>query len=72
MPIPKPAARAALYLFGSYARDEAGPDSDVDVFVDKALGRRFGLSELMGSHRALQEALHRGRFRDARGIVRIY
>ena len=22
---------AALYLFGSYARDEAGPDSDLDV-----------------------------------------
>ncbi len=25
---------AALYLFGSYARDEARQDSDVDVFVD--------------------------------------
>jgi predicted nucleotidyltransferase len=25
---------AALYLFGSHARDEAGPDSDVDVFVE--------------------------------------
>jgi predicted nucleotidyltransferase len=23
---------AGLYLFGSYARDEAQPDSDVDVF----------------------------------------
>ena len=48
---------AALYLFGSYARDEAGPDSDVDVFIDKAPGRRFGLSELMGSYRTLQGAL---------------
>ena len=27
---------AALYLYGSYARDEARPDSDVDVFVDPA------------------------------------
>ena len=26
---------AGLYLFGSYARDEAGSDSDLDVFVDK-------------------------------------
>ncbi len=23
----------ALYLFGSHARDEAEPDSDIDVFV---------------------------------------
>jgi hypothetical protein len=30
---------AGLYLFGSYARDEALPDSDVDVFIDKAPGR---------------------------------
>lgn len=30
-------------LFGSYARDEAGPDSDVDLLVDlsKPLGWRF-------------------------------
>lgn len=30
-------------LFGSYARDEAGPDSDVDLLVDLAqpLGLRF-------------------------------
>lgn len=30
-------------LFGSYARDEAGPDSDVDLLVDlgKPLGLRF-------------------------------
>ncbi len=48
---------AALYLFGSYARDEAGPDSDVDVFVEKAPGRRFGLHQLMGSYRVLQDAL---------------
>jgi predicted nucleotidyltransferase len=27
---------AALYLFGSHARDEASPDSDVDVFFDVA------------------------------------
>ncbi len=34
----EPALRAfgveALYLFGSHARDEAGPESDVDVFID--------------------------------------
>ncbi len=32
-----------LRLFGSYARDEAGPDSDVDLLVDlsRPLGLRF-------------------------------
>jgi predicted nucleotidyltransferase len=48
---------AALYLFGSYARDQAGPDSDVDVFVDKAPGRRFGFDELMGGYHAVRTAL---------------
>lgn len=42
-------------LFGSYARDEAGPDSDVDLLVDlsKPLGLRFyslaeDLTDLLG------------------------
>jgi predicted nucleotidyltransferase len=48
---------AALYLFGSYARDEARPDSDLDVFVDKVAGRPFGFDELMGSYHALRDAL---------------
>jgi hypothetical protein len=30
---------AALYLFGSYARDEAREDSDVDVFGPRLRGR---------------------------------
>jgi uncharacterized protein len=32
---------AALYLFGSTARDEAGPDSDVDLFMDVAAEQRM-------------------------------
>jgi predicted nucleotidyltransferase len=35
-----------LYLFGSTARDEAGPDSDVDLFFDYEKGK-FGLFQLM-------------------------
>jgi predicted nucleotidyltransferase len=35
---------AALYLFGSHARDEAKPDSDVDVFIDVAPDAAFSLS----------------------------
>jgi uncharacterized protein len=48
---------AALYLFGSYARQEAGPESDLDVFIDKTPGRKFGFDELMGSYHALRDAL---------------
>ena len=36
----------ALYLFGSTARDEAGPNSDVDVFVEHGPG--FSLLDLAG------------------------
>ena len=36
----------SLYLFGSTARDEAGPKSDADLFFDYEEGR-FGLYELM-------------------------
>ena len=35
-----------LYMFGSTARDEAGSDSDVDLFFDYPRGK-FGLYELM-------------------------
>jgi predicted nucleotidyltransferase len=48
---------AGLYLFGSYARDDARPDSDVDVFIDKAPGRSFGFDELMGGYFALKDAV---------------
>jgi uncharacterized protein len=47
---------AGLYLFGSYARDEARPDSDLDVFIDKVPDRKFGFDELMGSYHALRDA----------------
>jgi predicted nucleotidyltransferase len=35
-----------LYLFGSTARDDAGDDSDIDLFFDYEKGK-FGLFELM-------------------------
>ncbi|HEY5301358.1 MAG TPA: nucleotidyltransferase domain-containing protein [Acetobacteraceae bacterium] len=35
-----------LYLFGSTARDEANPDSDVDLFFDYEKGK-LGLFQLM-------------------------
>lgn len=47
---------AALYLYGSYARDEASPDSDLDVLADFEAGRGQGLSEFMAPYGALEEA----------------
>jgi predicted nucleotidyltransferase len=48
---------AALYLFGSHARDEARPGSDVDVFIDKDASRKFGFDEYMDIYLRLQERL---------------
>jgi predicted nucleotidyltransferase len=57
----KPQLRAVgvggLYLFGSYARNEAGPDSDVDVFIDRAPGAELDLDAFMGAYEVLKAAL---------------
>jgi predicted nucleotidyltransferase len=47
----------ALYLFGSHARDEAGPDSDVDVFVDPQSDESFGFLEFMKAYTTIVEAV---------------
>src|SRR5450432_1575560 len=56
----KPALRAlgvaGLYLFGSYARDEANSASDVDVFVDPASEDNFGFLPFMEVYEALRDA----------------
>lgn len=49
----------AAYLFGSTARGEARPDSDLDVFVDIAPGAKFSLLDLAGVHRLLNESIGR-------------
>ena len=55
-------------LFGSYARDEAGPDSDVDLIVEvsKPLGFRFfgierELGEILGTtvEMGTEDSMHR-------------
>ncbi|MBV8926021.1 MAG: nucleotidyltransferase domain-containing protein [Bradyrhizobium sp.] len=57
----EPALRAfgvgGLYLFGAYARDEADPDSDVDVFVDPAPDKAFGFAPFMDAYETLQQAI---------------
>jgi uncharacterized protein len=47
---------AALYLFGSHARDEAKSGSDVDVFVDPAPDRDFGFLPFMDAYETIQKA----------------
>jgi uncharacterized protein len=49
----------ALYLFGSYARDDARPDSDVDVFVDPVSDDRFGFLSYMDAYEEIRKALGR-------------
>ncbi len=48
----------ALYVFGSHARGTAEASSDVDVFVDPADPRHFGLREFVGAYDILREVLH--------------
>ena len=48
---------ASLAVFGSVARGEAGPDSDVDLLVD--FGRPVGLFHFVRLQRRLEEILGR-------------
>jgi len=48
---------AAAYLFGSTARGDARPDSDIDVFLDIAAGHKFSLLDLVGVRRYLEAEL---------------
>ena len=47
----------ALYLFGSVARDEAGPASDIDILVEFNQDARVGLFELARLRAFLSEIL---------------
>ncbi|MGH6914941.1 MAG: nucleotidyltransferase family protein [Geminicoccales bacterium] len=50
---------AKLWLFGSLARGDARPDSDVDVLIDIVSGRRFSLLDLSAVRLALCDLLGR-------------
>ena len=47
----------ALYLFGSVARDEAGAESDLDLFIDYDPASRFSLLDLAGIKNRLEDEL---------------
>ncbi|WP_438751969.1 nucleotidyltransferase family protein [Pararhizobium sp. O133] len=46
---------AALYLYGSYARDNAQPDSDIDILVEFEVDRGSGLQGFMAPYRVLED-----------------
>ena len=50
---------ASLYLYGSFARDEATPESDIDVFVDKLPGHRLTFREYTGMIHLLEDVFER-------------
>lgn len=52
----KPVLRA--YLFGSYARNEANKDSDIDILVDLDYSIHIGL-EFVNMKLDLQDRLHK-------------
>jgi predicted nucleotidyltransferase len=47
----------SLYLYGSHARNEANPASDVDVFIDRNPTKRFTFIELTELEFLLKEIL---------------
>jgi predicted nucleotidyltransferase len=51
---------AALYVFGSHARDEGRADSDIDVFVDPASDEEFGFLEFMGVYEEIRKVFGQG------------
>ncbi len=46
----------ALYLYGSYARDDAGPNSDLDILADFAAGRDTDFLEFLAPIEELERA----------------
>lgn len=65
---------AALYLYGSYARDEARDDSDIDVLVELDDGADKGLSGYMAPYIYLEETFPEAEigYSTREGIVPIY
>lgn len=47
----------ALFVFGSTARDQAKPTSDLDLFIDHDPDEKFSLIELIGIQQFLEQEL---------------
>jgi uncharacterized protein len=44
----------SLFLFGSHARDDAGEQSDIDIFIDPEDTAKFGFDAFMESFERIQ------------------
>ena len=51
---------SALFLFGSVARDDAIPGSDIDVFVDPASDEAFDFLNYMDAYDAIRRSVGEG------------
>jgi predicted nucleotidyltransferase len=47
----------SLYLFGSAVRNQAKPDSDLDLFIDYDPKKKFSLVDLVGIKLLLEDEL---------------
>lgn len=56
-PIARKYGLKAVYLFGSYARNEATDKSDVDILIDRTGSRIKGMFDMGGLYSELQESI---------------
>ena len=56
-PVAKKYSLRAVYLFGSYARNEATEDSDVDILIDKTGSTVTGLFDMSNLYNDLTECI---------------
>lgn len=56
-PIAKKYGLREVYLFGSYARNEATDDSDVDIMIDRAGSNIRGLFDMGGLYDDLRRSI---------------
>lgn len=47
----------ALYVYGSRARGDHSPDSDLDIFVDYNADKKFSLMDLAGIKHLIEDEL---------------
>ena len=56
-PVAKKYNLKAVYLFGSYARGEAGDDSDVDLLIDRTGSDVSSLLDMGGLYNDMEESV---------------
>ena len=57
VPVAKKYNLRAVYLFGSYARNEASDESDIDILIDRTDSKIKSLFEMGGLHNDLCESI---------------